>query len=468
MIDLFKNAQLNQGLDKNFTPIFLWNTLFQKEVKMSQNKKRVKIAIERTEGVISTFSTYVFHEKDQNNDLNFIYIERLIKSLLWIKGGFKIYFAGPKSLFEKIKNAYQQNGLRAFDYEFMQKVYESQFSIHHVSFKEIPKSNEKSSPIGRNLEGYRIGFDAGGSDRKVSAVINGVSIYSEEVIWHPKLEEDPSYHYQGIIDSIESAKSKMPRLDAIGVSSAGVYIDNKIMAASLFIKVNETLFNQKVKHMFIEIGRKYQVPIVVANDGDVTALAGSMSLNSNKVLGIAMGTSEAAGYVDRYGNITGWLNELAFVPIDMNVNAMIDEWSNDYGCGVKYLSQDAVIKLAKMANIKIDDQLSPAEKLKVIQNLAENKDFRAIQIFEMIGIYLGYAVMYYQTFYDIKHVLILGRVTSGVGGLKILEKAQEILKDNHLFGLKKVHINLPDEKNRRVGQSIAAASLPQLSKSLSI
>ena len=141
-----------------------------------------------------------------------------------------------------------------------------------------------------------------------------------------------------------------------------------------------------------------------------------MDLNDGGVLGVAMGTSEAGGYVDLNGNITGWLNELAFVPADYCEQAMVDEWSGDYGCGVKYFSQDAVIKLAPAAGIELDASLSPAEKLKVVQQLHSQGDERAKKIFETIGVYFGYAVACYAMFYEIKHVLILGRVTSGEGG----------------------------------------------------
>ena len=103
-----------------------------------------------------------------------------------------------------------------------------------------------------------------------------------------------------------------------------------------------------------EIGN---VPVSVCNDGDVTALAGAMSLGENNILGIAMGTSEAVGYVDENGSVTGWLNELAFAPVDACPEAMADEWSGDIGCGVKYFSQDGVIKLAAAAGIALEEEL---------------------------------------------------------------------------------------------------------------
>ena len=310
----------------------------------------------------------------------------------------------------------------------------------------------------------RIGFDAGGSDRKVSAVVDGETVYSEEVVWFPKLNSDPSYHYEGILNAMKTAASHMPRVDAIGVSSAGVYIDNKIMVASLFIKVNDEDFEKTVKNMYIDVAREIgeNIPIEVANDGDVTALAGAMSLEDNGILGIAMGTSEAAGYVDMDGNITGWLNELAFAPVDYNEDAMVDEWSGDYGCGVKYFSQDGVIKLAPYAGIELDENLSPAEKLKVVQNLMKEGDERAKAIYETIGAYFGYTLAYYAEFYDIKHVLIMGRVTSGDGGEILLNKAREVIATEFPELNKKMTLNIPDEKARRVGQSVAAASLPKL------
>jgi len=457
--------KITSEMDPNFRPIALANAKYLEAVMKSKSPEQVAIAIERNQGIQSIYKTYVFNDSENEFDSNIFYIERLIKSLLWIKGGWKIIFGGPKNIGEYIKNCYSNGGLREFDREFMTRIYEKEFTVELTTPDQIKDSNEKSKPLGRHLEGYRIGFDAGGSDRKVSAVVDGVPIYSEEVIWHPKLQTDPNYHYQGILSSIQTAASKMPRVDAIGVSSAGVYIDNRVMAASLFIKVPKPEFDLHVKDMFIHIAKELgDIPIEVANDGDVTALAGAMSLESNQVLGIAMGTSQAAGYVDDKGNITGWLNELAFVPADYNPDAMIDEWSLDYGCGVKYFSQDAAIKLALQNHIEIDPNLSPAEKLEYLQNEVSKGNEKILKIFDTIGIYLGYNILGYQTFYDIKHVLVLGRVTSGLGGSRIISNAKLVLEAESPDLAKQIKITLPDEKSRRIGQSVAAASLPDLNK----
>ena len=318
--------------------------------------------------------------------------------------------------------------------------------------------------MGGHLEGCRIGFDAGGSDRKVSAVIDGETVFSEEVVWLPKINPDPDYHYEGIVSALKAAAEHMPRVDAVGVSSAGIYINDRTMSASLFLKVPKELYEEKVKNIFIRaITDTFgNVPYAVANDGDVSALAGTMSLNDNNVLGIAMGTSEAVGYVNEDGCITGWLNELAFVPVDANPAAMQDEWSGDIGCGVKYFCQDGVNKLAPRAGIELNEDDSPAEKLKVTQKLMENDDPRAAKVYESIGCYLGHTLAYYYEHYGFKYVLLLGRVMSGKGGDLLLETCRKVLDDEYPEYADKIHLTLPDEKFRRVGQAMAAASLPEM------
>jgi predicted NBD/HSP70 family sugar kinase len=293
-------------------------------------------------------------------------------------------------------------------------------------------------------------------------VIDGECVYSEEVVWHPKTQSDPQYQFEGILDSFRTAASKMPRVDGIGVSSAGVFIGNAPMISSLFIKVPRSRWDE-VKTIYdraaAEIGN---VPVVVANDGDVTALAGAMGMDCGSIMGIAMGTSEAVGYVDKDKNVLGWISELAFAPVDLNEGAMADEWSTDIGVGCKYFSQDAVIKLAPKAGIELDPELTPAEKLKAVQELMENDDPRAQAIFETIGIYLAYTVVLYTKFYDVEHIMVLGRVMSGKGGETILNNCKLVLQDEFPALYEKLEVMLPDEKTRRVGQSVAAASLPDI------
>ena len=450
-------------LDPAFCPAALANRDFLRAVKTSGKGEPLTIALERSGGLISTYRTMVYCDGSGHEEESCFYVERIVKTLLWISGGWKVIVGGPKYIGEYINSAYKPAGSREFDAVFMSRVYEMPFTVVVTEIDKVPASKEGAMPVGRHLDGCRIGFDAGGSDRKVSAVVNGKAVYSEEVVWHPKLQSDPEYHYNEILAAMKAAASHMPRVDAIGVSSAGVYINNRVMVASLFLKVPDDLFEKHVKDIFLKIQKEFGgVPLQVANDGDVTALAGAMDLDDTNVLGIAMGTSEAAGYIDKDGNITGWLNELAFVPVDFSREAMVDEWSGDYGCGVKYFSQDAVIKLAAPAGIALEEKLSPAEKLKFVQELHEKGDERASAIFESIGCYLGYAIAHYADFYEIKHILVLGRVTSGKGGELVIKGAEEVLKQEFPELYKSIQIHLPDESSRRVGQSIAAACLPEI------
>ncbi len=441
-------------LDPEFIPLMRFNRAF-----LAGAKKPIGIAVERADGQMAACHTFI-HGTPEMAEADHYYIERIVKTILWMKGGFKIYVSGDAGVCEYLRSVYCAGGQQEFDWDYMASVFEHPFEI--VLVDEIPQAKDAPKAIGGHLGGCRIGFDAGGSDRKVSAVIDGETVYSEEVVWFPKTNSDPDYHYDGIVAALKSAAEHMPRVDAVGVSSAGVFINNRTMNASLFLKVPKEIYDEKVKDIYIRAIRDTfgDVPYCVINDGDVSALAGAMSLNDNSVLGIAMGTSEAVGYVDEEGRITGWLNELAFVPVDANPEAMRDEWSNDIGCGVKYFSQDGVIKLAPRAGIELDENASPAEKLKAVQALMAQDDPRAAKVYESIGVYLGHTLAYYYELYGCRHVLLLGRVMSGKGGDLILHTAKKVLADE--YPEVKMVPELPDEKFRRVGQSMAAASLPEI------
>ena len=444
-------------LDEGFIPFGVWSEAYLKGAAQP-----LAIAVERDKGHISVRETKIYGTPDMA-EADYRYVERFVKFLLWSIGGFRVYICGCSEIAQRLQKAYSPDGERQFDFTFVGQLYERDLEILDLPYDKCPAANEEALPIGGHMEGCRIGFDAGGSDRKVSAVIDGEPVYSEEVVWFPKLNEDPTYQYNEILAAFRTAASKMPRVDAIGVSSAGVFIGNAPMISSIFYKVPRSEWDY-VKTVFdraaAEIGPN--VPILVANDGDVSALAGAMGLGKGNLMGMAMGTSEAVGYVDKDQNDLGWINELAFAPVDLQEDAMQDEWSTDYGVGCKYFSQDAVIKLAPRAGIELDPQLSPAEKLKVVQGLMEADDPRAQAVFRSIGAYLAYAVVQYSQFYDIEHLMMLGRVMSGKGGDTILQVCNDILKEEYPELAAKCEVMLPDEKTRRVGQSVAAASLPAI------
>ncbi len=412
-------------LDPDFIPLGRFNEAF-----LQTATQPLGLALERSNGQMAVYETKI-HGTAEMAQADRYYIRRLLKTMLWLYGGFRIYIRGSADMTQAMSQDFGDGGCQNFDFHYMAKVFEQPFQV--VSCTVLPREKSGAKAIGRHLNGCRIGFDAGGSDRKVSAVVDGEPIYSEEVVWFPKCNSNPQYHYDGIVSALRSAAEKMPRVDAVGISSAGVYIDNRTMSASLFLQVPDDLFAQQVKDIYIRAVKDTfgDVPYAVANDGDVSALAGAMNLGVNNVLGLAMGTSEAVGFVDENGLITGWLNELAFVPVDAASTAMMDEWSLDIGCGVKYFSQDAVIKLAPAANIHLDEALSPAEKLKVVQGKMEENHQGAADLFRTIGVYLGHSLAYYHHFYQFGHVLLLGRVMSGKGGDILITTARETLAKDY-------------------------------------
>jgi predicted NBD/HSP70 family sugar kinase len=451
-------------LEPEFRPAVLANRAFREEVAASGAGVPLVIGLERPDGSLSRYETVAFPDGHPRAEANLAYAERLVKFLLWARGAWRVFVGGPESVGEHIRRVYAADGERRFDYHFMgETVHGRPFKVTTCAAQVVPPAREAGQHLGRHLDGCRIGFDLGASDLKVSAVVDGEAIFSEEIEWEPVEQTDPAYHRNKIREALKLAASKMPRLDAIGGSSAGVIVDNRPMVASLFRGIPADRFGE-IREMFLRFRDEFGVPLDVANDGDVTALAGAMSLEDNAVLGVAMGSSEAAGYVNPRGEITGWLNELAFAPVDYNPAAAADEWSGDAGVGALYFSQQCVFRHAPTVGIALPADATKAEKLKHVQTALEAGHEGAARIWESIGVYLGYGIAHYADFYDLRHVLILGRVTSGRGGHIILDGATAVLASEFPDIAARVNLQLPDEKSRRVGQSIAAASLPAIAR----
>jgi len=450
-------------LDPGFSPAVLANRRYREVVGSAGDTGRLGVAVERENGFtyrrdldVLTPATSAYDEDTR------CFVERHIKFALWSRGGWKLSLSGPESICRSIQAVYGADGPRAFDADLMKRVYDRPFEIEVVAEKDMPEPKEASAVIGGHLDGCRIGFDLGASDYKLAAVVDGEPVFSKEIAWQPVVQEDPAYHYERIVAGLKEAASHLPRVDAIGGSAAGIYVNNEVKVASLFRGVPEAEFEKSAKPMFLNIQKEFDVPLVVANDGDVTALAGAMSLKRNAMLGVAMGSSEAAGYLDPRGCITGILNELAFGPVDFNPEAAVEDWSGDKGVGALYFSQQAVSKLAPAAGMTFPEEMALPERLKQVQEKADKGDASALAIFETIGVYLGYSLPHYADYYDYENVLILGRVTSGTGGETLLRKAKDVLQGEFPEMAEKVTVHVPDEKSRRVGQAVAAASLPKL------
>ena len=449
-------------LDPDFVPASLWNRAYRDAVRAAGGGEPLAVALERGDGSVSVFRTATLPHQGANAAINIRYLERLLKFLLWQKGGYRVTLGGNPALAECLRGIYAAGGARAFDHNFMgELVYGSAMTIENTTYDGAPVERESAAPLGRHLNGCRIGFDLGASDRKCAAVIEGKVVFSDEVPWNPSKQADPQYHFDGVNDSLERAAAHLPRVDAIGGSAAGVYVQNEVRVGSLYRAVPRDLFDRRVRRLFFDLQAKWGgVPFEVVNDGEVTALAGSMALHDNAVLGIAMGSSLAAGYVTPQGNITPWLNELAFVPVDYRAGAPVDEWSGDGGVGAQYFSQQAVGRLLAPAGIELPAGMPLPAKLEEVQRLMEAGDARARGIYETIGVFFGYNIATYTDFYEVRNLLVLGRVMTGEGGDVILAEADKVLKAEFPEIAERIRFHIPDEKEKRHGQAIAAASLP--------
>lgn len=455
-------AKVVPELDPGYVPAALWNRAFLKAARQDRGGELGIAVVQDAETNVVRFPMLV--HQGERAKLNLRFAERAVKFLLWQKGGHRVCIQGPPALVEQLREIYSPGGARAFDHEFMgRRIYGKEFELLRV--EELPPSRQMLQSLGGHLDGCRIGFDLGGSDRKCAAVIDGEVVHTEEVVWDPYFQKDPEWHYQGINDSLRRAAAKLPRVDAIGGSSAGVYVNNEVRVASLFRGVPEVEFDRKIRPLFQNLKQEWGgIPFEVVNDGEVTALAGSMALGDGAVLGVAMGTSLAAGYVTPERHLTGGLDELAFVPVDYRDAAPRDEWSGDLGVGVQYFSQQAVARLAPSAGLDFPDDIPFPQRLVEVQALMEKNDPRAAKIYRTIGVYFGYAVAHFADFYELRHILLLGRVMTGSGGEVIIEHARSVLGKEFPELAERIDIVTPGEKEKRHGQAVAAASLPEIPK----
>lgn len=384
------------------------------------------------------------------------YTDRLVKTALWMQGGFRLV-TDDRAVYRHLREAYAPEGTRAFDRSIMAGIYGEPFTVEYAS--RLPEEFETPAKLSSSANGCRIGIDLGGSDRKAAAVQDGKTVYTEETVWEPKKHRELAYHQREIAEALRAASKHLPRVDAVGFSTAGVVIGDEVRRSSLFMQVSDGDMERGGYNLLRRTVQETlgQIPVAVCNDGDVTALAGSVALGRHNLLGIAMGTSEAGGFIDGDGQITGWLNELAFVPVDSSGAAPVDPWSGDRGVGERYFSQEGVLRLAALQGLCPEGE-TPAEKLLWVQKETNRGDPRACGIFAELGRMLGMTMPWYRRLTGCESVLLLGRVISGRGGELLVKACRETLQQ---MG-QRVEILLPDETFRRLGQAAAAALLPNI------
>ena len=427
----------------------------------------VSVAWEREEGKVYRYDLPIPKRLDPKA-AKFVskVVDRIAKFIVWSAGGWKLYLSGPDAVVKPIAKAYTKKGARAFDWDFFSSIYGRPVEAVVVPQGKMPEFSEKLQAVKTVADGCRIGFDLGASDFKISALKNGKVVFSKEFPWDPRNNADPEYHYSKLTAGLKEAAASLPRVDAIGGSTAGTLVGQKMGIASLFRAVKEKNPSkfEVAQNMFFRVEKDWNVPFAIYNDGDVTALAGMITMGRKGILGVAMGSSEAVGYVDPKGRMTGRISELAFAPVDFNPNAPRDEWSGDYGVGAMAFSQQAVNWLAEKFGFKFPKSMKLPERLKVVQAAMEKGDAKALKVYVQIGRFLAHAIPWYKEFYDYSSMMLLGRVTSGLGGDVILETARAMLKDIYPATAEEIELIVPDEHFRRLGQSVAAAQIPVIKK----
>ena len=424
----------------------------------------VAIAWEREDGYIFRYDVMLpkgIHSSMRAGVVHLV--ERCVKFVLWAAGGWKLYLSGPDWIVKPIAKDYAAKGARKFDYNFYKDLYGKPFEVVILPLKKMPETYEREVIVKNNTNGNRIGFDLGASDFKISALKSGKVVFSKEFPWDPRNQADPEYHYTKLSEGLEAAaKALGGKVDAIGGSSAGTFVGKKLGVASLIrgVKEKNPSKYELAQNIFARVEDEWKCPFEVFNDGDVTALAGAIATGRHGVLGVAMGSSEAVGYINPKGALTGRISELAFAPVDINPNAPCDEWSGDAGVGSMYFSQQAVNYLACQYGFKFPAKMKLPERLKVVQAAMEKNDEKALKIYLMIGRYLANATAWYREFYDFQNLMVLGRVTSGFGGEILLNTARMGLQALDPALAEEIDIFMPDEKTRRLGQSVAAAQIP--------
>lgn len=419
--------------DPDFSPIIDLVRRYRTQLKDDEDKALLTFSVLRNHIPVKEVEIEISNREERKRT-TLLYVERTIKTYLWIVGGDAVAIDGPEYIFSHIETRYREDGPRRFDVNFFAEVFGRKFEV-----VKYDKSRHRMKR--RAQKTIRIGLDLGGSTLKLTVLESSDAetgsetrdrvLYRQEDIWTPKTEAHPDYHYEKIVGAIESALSATKRdkseIVFIGYSAAGIVLENRIVASSLFRRVPPEL-KERTLRLFERISRTFGgVPYRIVNDGEISALAGRKKKKGHSVLGLTLGTSLGCGYLKRDGSLTEYINELSFVPLDLSPSAVIDEWSGDAGVGVSYLSQDAVIKLALRAGLAPEGK-TPSEQFRSIARLA-GRDERATEVFKDIGIYLAYAVAYYREYFVFDSLMLLGGVVAGEHGGLILDRAKDVLSE---------------------------------------
>jgi len=477
---LLARPKIPAPLDPNFCPAIVGKKKYMK--LLAGSPFTLEWALPRADGC-ARGKLPVLAEKHADVDASIHLAGVCIQEMIWQRSASELLLCGPQSICEAIQKSFSAEGKYAFEVKTMPKVCGTPgkpFPVKIVaSASELPQAKDTKQVCGKDASGCRLAFDLGKSDIKTVAIKDNEVIESKETEWDVT-NPDPQYHWDMILGAMKETAAKLPRIDAIGGSATGtVSGDNEATWCDIFPNVPPDVYADKVVNIFKRLAKEFgDVPLKVINDGEVTALAGKMMVNRGNLLGISMGSSEGGGYCDADGSLLGWINELCYIQLDLNPEAVTDPWTPHCGISHMYLGQRSATRLAAAGGVDLPAELMPdhpnmncmkheghAKCLKLIQAGMKDpeKEPQVRQIYETIGVYLGYALAQYSEHYLIENALVLGRLSTGTGGQIMLDKAKEVLMAEFpQYG--HIVFHQPDEHFKRVGQCIAAAALPELKK----
>ena len=129
-------------LDKGFIPMAAFTSAFEASAK---NGKDIAVAVERNQGQVAVRRLKI-HGTPAMDKADKVYVERTVKMLLWAYGGWKVVVCGDEALGRYIAEAYAPGGARAFDADFMGRVYERDFTVEIRPLSETPEAYSAPAP----------------------------------------------------------------------------------------------------------------------------------------------------------------------------------------------------------------------------------------------------------------------------------------------------------------------------------
>ena len=111
-------------LDRGFIPLLQFDRAF-----LAGAKQPLDIAVERSGGQVAVFRTKI-HATADMAQADLYYVERIVKTMLWLYGGFKVYLT-DRALCEKLRGIYAKGGEQFFDFDYMANVFEHPFEVVH-------------------------------------------------------------------------------------------------------------------------------------------------------------------------------------------------------------------------------------------------------------------------------------------------------------------------------------------------